>query len=172
MYFDFFNYTFSAIISFVTAIFGMSYPLLVESINKLDEKYPSHHVKERFEESIVLKLFNSFLIMSVSTAIIIPFVLVALESNKLFSNLLISLQMMILSLLVFQTMFLIRQIQLYNNPRRLMNYILQTATKRDLNVVIDVIKSISKGEDLDLYKQGMQWIVNMITEENVNYGRV
>lgn len=152
MYFDFFNYTFSSIISFVTVVFGMSYPLLIESIQKIDDRYHSLHLKARFENSIVLKLFNRILIISVLFAIVNPFLLAAAESKMLFRYILISLQMVILSLLISQTIFLVRQIQVYNNPRRLLDYILQTATRSDLNAIIDIMK-YSQVEDNDLYRK-------------------
>lgn len=172
MYFDFFNYTFSAAISFVTAIFGMSYPLLIESIHKIDDRYHSRHLKARFEDSLVLKWYNSFLIISVITSPFIPFWLVAAESMSLIRHIFISVQMVTLLLLILLTIYLVRHIQLYNNPRELMEYILQSATRRDLNAVIDIMKNISQGEDPDLYRKGMQWIIKIIREENLSYGRV
>ena len=172
MYFDFFNYTFSAAISFVTAIFGMSYPLLIESIHKIDDRYHSRHLKARFENSLVLKWYNSFLIFSVIVSLFIPFGLAATESMMPIRYIFISIQMVTLLLLVLLTISLVRHIQLYNNPRELMKYILQSATRRDLNAVIDIMKNISQGEDPDLYRKGMQWIIKIIREENLSYGRV
>lgn len=171
MCFDFFNYTFSAIISFVTAVFGMSYPLLIESIQKIDDRYHSRHIKSRFENSIIFNLFNKFLLLSVLTAVVIPFLLASAESNMLISYILISLQMTFLFVLIILTILLVKQIQLYNNPKKLLNYILQSATKRDLNAVIDIMNNASHWGAPDLYRQGMQWIFDLITEENVNNGR-
>lgn len=171
MYFDFFNYTFSSIISFVTAVFGMSYPLLIESIQKIDDRYRSRHLKAKFENSIVFKLFNCFMLSSVIIAILNPFCLTAAFSNKSVENILISFQTIMLALLILQTFYLIKQIQLYNTPGRLLDYILQNATKSDLNVVLDIMRYIQV-EDRDLYRKGMQWIVKLIIEENNTNGRV
>lgn len=171
MYFDFFNYTFSAIISFVTAVFGMSYPLLIESIQRIDDRYHSRHIKSRFENSIIFNLFNIFLLSSVITAIIVPFLLAAAESNMLIRYTFISLQIALLLLLVVLTILLVKQIQLYNDPKRLMNYILQNATRKDLDAVIDIMNNASHWGYPDLFKQGMQWIIDLITEENVKNGR-
>lgn len=172
MYFDFFNYTFSAVISFVTAIFGMSYPLLIESIQKIDDRYHSRHLKNRFEESFVFVLFDNYLIFSIIVSVVMPFLLAAAESQIHIRYILISIQIVMLIMLALITIWLVRQIQLYNDPERLMSYILQVATKRDYNIVIDIMKHVSKTEDPEIYKKGMQWISDWITEENMAYGKI
>lgn len=170
MYFDFFNYTFSAIVSLVTAVFGLSYPLLIESIQKIDGKYRSILLKRRFEGSEIYRNYIFLLKISVFIAAFMPFILVAFIKYIALGYLLITIQVALLLLLIVMTIRLVEQIQLYNDPERLLNNILSNATKSDVSVVLDIMYYSSRMFP-DVYRQGMSWILKMITQENLNYGK-
>lgn len=171
MYFDFFNYTFSAVVSLVTAVFGLSYPLLIESIHKIDIKYGSIRLKNRFEESEIYKNYNTMLKLSVFIAVIMPFLLAAFILHTAISYVLITIQVALLLILIYLTFCLVEQIQMYNDPVRLMNDVLSTATESDIDVILDIMRYASK-EFPDVYRQGMYWILDLITQANRNYGKV
>ena len=171
MHFDFFNYTFSAVVSLVTAVFGLSYPLLIESIHKIDVKYNSIRLKNRFEKSEIYKNYNKLLRLSIFIAVFMPFMLAAFILYTAISYALITIQVAMLLLLIYLTFRLVEQVQLYNDPVRLMDNILSAATESDIYVVLDIMRYASK-EFPDVYRQGMSWILDLITKANRNYGKV
>lgn len=48
--FDFANYTYSGMLSIVSAVFGITYPLISSSIERIDEKYGSSMLTSRFSK--------------------------------------------------------------------------------------------------------------------------
>lgn len=168
MYFAFFDNTFSAIVSLVTAVFGLSYPLLIESIQKIDFKYKSIRIKRRFEESDTYKSYNGLLVISVFVAIFMPFLLATVIKHAAIGYILLTIQMALLLLLIIMTIRLVKQIQLYNDPEELMDEILRNATKSDYMVVLDIMNYVSASFP-EVYRKGMSWIMQMIIQENLNY---
>ena len=45
--FDFVNYTYSGVLSIVSTLFGLSYPLVIGCIEKIDNKFNSTRLSER-----------------------------------------------------------------------------------------------------------------------------
>lgn len=168
MSFDFINYTFSAIVSLVTAVFGLSYPLLVESIQKIDVKYNSIRIKRRFEESDTYKSYNSLLIISVFVAIFMPFLLVAVINYIVMGYVLITIQTAMLLLLIVMTIRLVGEIQIYNDPDKLLDLVIKKSSKSDVMVVIDIMNYASTSFP-EIYRKGMNWINELIIQENLEY---
>lgn len=171
MYFDFFNYTFSSVISLVTAVFGMSYPLLIESIQKINDRYQSYDIKTKFEESVRFKGYNIVLVLSVLIAVIMPFLLMAAYSCKGISYALITIQVVLLFILVFFTLQLVDQIRLYNEPRKLMDLLIAEDNIANMNSVLDLTKYVSRS-DYDLYRKGMAWMLGEFMKYNKAYGGI
>lgn len=61
MAFDFSNYTYSGLIGIFSAIIGMCYPLLLQAIDRIDEKYHVIRFVELFKEEVVYGRFNHLL---------------------------------------------------------------------------------------------------------------
>lgn len=56
--FDFVNYTYSGVLSVLSTLFGLSYPLILSCIEKIDTKYHSTKLSARFLEERVFTLFK------------------------------------------------------------------------------------------------------------------
>jgi hypothetical protein len=170
MQFDFLNYTYSAAVSLVTAVFGLSYPLLIESIQRIDKKYKSLVLKKRFENSITYRCYNGLLIISVFVAIFMPFLLASTILYTVVEYILITLQVALLLLLVCMTLCLVQKIQLYNDPESLLNEIVNNGTESDVKAVLDIMRYVSK-DFPDTYRKGMDFIMKLIIKENVKHGK-
>lgn len=53
------------VLAFMPALLGIAYPLVIQSVIRLDDKYHSSHIVEKFKEEKVFKRFKQFLIISV-----------------------------------------------------------------------------------------------------------
>lgn len=51
-------------VAFITVILGIAYPILLEVISRLDDKYSSQIVVELFRTELVFRLFRTLLIIS------------------------------------------------------------------------------------------------------------
>ena len=59
MIFDFTNYTFSGLLSILAALYGVGYPLIMQSIGRIYTQYDSTLLANRFtKEAIYLSLIH------------------------------------------------------------------------------------------------------------------
>ena len=73
--FDFTNYTYSGMLSIVSAVFGIAYPLINSSIERIDEKYDSSMLTSRFSNEFHFNLFKWTLAINLAVVVINPFLL-------------------------------------------------------------------------------------------------
>ena len=73
--FDFTNYTYSALITFIAMVIGMAYPSLLQAIQRIDETYHDDLMIKRFKEESIYKHFNEILIFAMGGGFILPFLL-------------------------------------------------------------------------------------------------
>jgi len=119
MEFTFTDYTFSGLLSILAALYGVGYPLIIQSIEKISAQYNSSQISERFTREGIYLLFQGLLILNMATAIATPFLLHAGWNNMLF----LTLQAVLLVLLVGQTFLLFDLILKYSNGAKLLKQI-------------------------------------------------
>lgn len=119
MEFTFSDYTFSGLLSILAALYGVGYPIIIQSIEKISAQYNSSHISERFTREGVYLEFQGLLILNMAFAIATPFLLHAGWNNVLF----LTLQAVLLILLVGQTFLLFNLILKYSNGAKLLKHI-------------------------------------------------
>ena len=73
--FDFVNYTYSGVLSVLSTLFGLSYPLILGCIEKIDAKYHSTKLSARFLEEKIFIVFKVLLIVNLVIAVVFPFLM-------------------------------------------------------------------------------------------------
>ena len=73
--FDFVNYTYSGVLSVLSTLFGLSYPLVIGCIEKIDDKFGSTKLSERFMNEISFKCFKTSLVINLIMAVLFPFLM-------------------------------------------------------------------------------------------------
>ncbi len=73
--FDFVNSTYSGIISVLSTLFGLAYPLILGCIEKIDTKYGSTKLTDRFKNELVFIRFKSLLVVNLIVAVLFPFLM-------------------------------------------------------------------------------------------------
>lgn len=73
--FDFLNYTYSGVLSILSALFGLSYPLILGCIEKIDIKYHSTKLSARFLMEKAFIGFKALLILNLVLAVVLPFLM-------------------------------------------------------------------------------------------------
>lgn len=111
--FDFTNYTYSGLLSLVTAVFGISYPLILNAISNIDNKYGATILTQFFLREKRYRIFRGLLIINLVMAVTIPFMLSAFPHALLVS------QTTAVILLVTTSFFLYDLIIAYQQPDRL-----------------------------------------------------
>lgn len=77
MMFDFTNYTFSGLLSILASIYGIGYPLIIQTIRSIYNQYDSDLLSCRFSKEPVYKVFQILMIVNMVVAILAPFLLQA-----------------------------------------------------------------------------------------------
>lgn len=70
--FDFLDTTYSGLSSILSALFGFSYPLVIGCIEKIDSKFGSTKLSERFQNEYSYKCFNILLVINLAMAVLSP----------------------------------------------------------------------------------------------------
>ena len=73
--FDFVNYTYSGVLAVLSTLFGLSYPLILSCIEKIDSKFHSTKLSARFFEEKDYAIFKYILIANLLIAVLFPFLM-------------------------------------------------------------------------------------------------
>lgn len=152
--FDFTNYTYSGLLSLISALFSIGYPLIMNSINRIDTKYSSTLLTAKLQKEKVFLCFNTLLIVNLIFAVLIPF----LMYGSCISYLYIIFQAIGAIALITTTFCLFHIIMLYSNPTKLCDYIwsdykrcLENKSKKDESLLfsewIDLSKTLLSSAD-------------------------
>ena len=118
--FDFVNYTYSGILSVLSTLFGLSYPLVIGCIEKIDDKFGSTKLSERFMSEISFKWFKTSLVINLVMAVLFPF----LMDGCVHARIIMGVQCVGAIILVSSALFLFSKIITYYNITDLQKAIL------------------------------------------------
>ena len=82
--FDFTNSTFSALLTILSMLFGVAYPLILGCIEKIDSKYNSTVLLDRFKKESSFQIFKILLPVNLIVAIVFAFILDGSVNSRLF----------------------------------------------------------------------------------------
>ena len=141
MIFDFTNYTFSGLLSILASLYGVGYPLIVQSIGRIYNQYNSALLSRRFAKEPVYKAFQVLMIANMIVAVLAPFILQAGWMNQL----VITIQAVGIVLLIGCSIMLFQLILLYSNAGELLKRV--EGGRVDKNNVMELL-------DLAIYADG------------------
>ncbi len=118
--FDFVNYTYSGVLSVLSTLFGLSYPLILSCIEKIDAKYNSTKLSARFLEERVFVTFKYALILNLVIAVVFPF----LMDGYFHSRYLISIQCLAAVVMIYFAFQLFNKVMTYYDAAKLQEQIL------------------------------------------------
>jgi hypothetical protein len=109
--FDFVNYTYSGVLSILSTLFGLSYPLVIGCIEKIDVKFGSTKLSERFMNETSFRWFKTSLVINLVIAVLFPFMMDGCTYARIF----IGIQCVGAFELVLSALFLFSKIIIYYN---------------------------------------------------------
>lgn len=118
--FDFLNYTYSGVLSILSALFGLSYPLILGCVEKIDVKYNSTKLTARFLEEKAFKGFKVLLILNLVLAVVSPFLMDGCQHARY----LIAIQCLAAVVLIYFAFRLFNMILTYYDAGKLQTRIL------------------------------------------------
>lgn len=147
--FDFTNYTYSGLLSLVSAVFGISYPLILDAISNIDNKYGTTILTQYFLKEKRYRIFKGLLIINLIMAVTIPFTL----SVFTIPHALLVSQTAAVILLIVASFFLYELIIAYQQPDKLLKLLSEDlySQKKSIFELNELFIYLSKKDNDNLF---------------------
>ena len=113
----------SLLLSVFSVIVGMTYPLLLQAIQRIDEQYRSSRITKMLKEEKVFRLFQWLVTISIAFAFISIFILQLLDDCPTLTIVWVTIHTLLTWLLLVTTILLVYTIMTYYNPDELLDRI-------------------------------------------------
>ena len=180
--FDFTNVTFSGLISIFGALVSLGYPVVLQSIQRIDEQYDSIRLTHRLQYEIVFKLFKCLMIVNIIVSILAPFVLyllpiqyiaivITVQSVMVLALLLCSVKLFNLILAYYYPQQLIKRLKdslgdLKKKSDRLKTEKSYDKYARELMNMLDISIYAARKKNRETYHEAYRFILRAFIEYN------
>lgn len=162
MMFDFTNYTFSGLLSILAALYGIGYPLIVQSIRGIYGQYKSDFLSRRFSKESVYKAFQILMIVNMVVAVLAPFLLQA----GWFNQVVITVQAVLIVALIGCSIMLFQLILLFANAGELLKRIKgRQIDKGNVMEIFDIAIYADAQHNMDLYNKSLVSVFSYIHQQ-------
>lgn len=132
--FEFSNNAISLLLSIFSVIVGMTYPLLLQAIQRIDEQYRSSRISKMLKYEKVFQLFQWLVAISIAFAFISIFILQLLDDYPTLTIVWVAIHTLLTLALLVSTILLVYTILTYYNPGELLDHINNLRSyRRDIN---------------------------------------
>lgn len=132
--FEFSNNAISLLLSIFSVIVGMTYPLLLQAIQRIDEQYRSSRISKMLKSEKVFLLFQWLVAISIAFAFISIFILQLLDDCTTLTIVWVTIHTLLTLALLVSTILLVYTILTYYNPGELLDHINNLRSyRRDIN---------------------------------------
>ncbi len=165
MSFDFTNYAFSGLLSILASLFGVGYPLIVQSIGSIFKQYESPRLSERFSKEPAYIAFRVLLIENLMVAVTAPFILQA----GWFNQVMITIQAVFLVALVGASIMLFNLILLYSDADGLLKRVeRKQIDKKNVMAILDIAIYADGQHNMGLYIKSLADVFAYIQQQQGN----
>ena len=162
MMFDFTNYTFSGLLSILASIYGIGYPLIIQTIRSIYNQYDSDLLSCRFSKEPVYKVFQILMIVNMVVAILAPFLLQA----GWFNQVVITVQAVLVVALIGCSIMLFQLILLFSNAGELLKRVEgEQIDQNNVMEILDIAIYADAQHNLDLYIRSLSKVFSYIQQQ-------
>lgn len=161
---DFLYHTYTLTITVFAAVFGMAYPLILQAIERIDQKYTSSVLSTDLRKRWQFKAFNVLIIVCIASVGILAYVLECFD-NEWWKYGVVSAAVFLILLLMIDVVLLVQQIIDYYSPKDLLRMLKKNAKKRDADALLDLAKFAAKTDDFMLHVNSLSEIASLFYEE-------
>ena len=165
--FNFFSNTYSAVVTIFAAILGISFPLILQSIQRIDEKYDSAVISDRFEDENIYNIFKWLLYIYAVIVCIVPFILSFL-SNVEMEYWVNCFLLLYLLCIIMTLVILFDRISKYYNIEKLLSYLSSKKIESDILIFWDIMRYASKAENDKMYQTAIEEVFRYFLKEQDN----
>ena len=166
MTFDFTNYTFSGLLSILASLYGVGYPLIIQSIERIYSQYDSALLANRFTKEPIYKVFQIVLILNLLFVVATPFLFLADWWNIGF----VTIQACLLIVLMSFAFMLFQLMIKYGNAKELLRHV--EGKQIDVSNVMDILDIAIYADSKNnhqLYVDAMSSVFAYIQKQQYDY---
>ena len=164
MKFDFFYHTYTLTITVFAAVFGMAYPLILQAIERIDQKYTSSVLSTDLRKRWQFKAFNVLIVICIACVGVLAYVLECVEGIQ-WKYGVVSAAVFLILLLMVDVVLLVHQIINYYSPEDLLKLLKEKKKKKDADALLDLAKFAAKTDDFMLHVNSLSEISGLFYEE-------
>lgn len=164
MNFDFLYHSYTLIITVFAAVFGMAYPLMLQAIERIDDKYTSSVLSTNLRKRWQFKGFNVLIICCI---VILPILAYLLEATNCIQQkyVIISIATMLIVALMIDVVLLVRRVLVFYSPVELLEYLESRDNIKNINALLDLARYAEKTDDYILYVSSLSSVFGYIIKE-------
>ena len=164
MNFDFLYHSYTLTITIFAAVFGMAYPLMLQAIERIDDKYTSSVLSTDIRKRWQFKVFNVLIICCI---VIIPALAYLLETASSIQQkyVIVSVATMLIIALMMDIVLLVRCILVFYSPEELLKYLESRDNIKDTNALLDLARFAEKTDNFILYASSLSSVFSYIYKE-------
>lgn len=165
--YDFYTGSYGLFTGLFAAIFGMSFPLILQCIQRIDEKYGSSVISQNFERETPNKLFQWLLFPYIIMVCASPLVLGRICTNAGLSYAFQCFMFLYILLIAVVMVILFKRITVYYSIDRLLKSINVSKPERDILICFDLAKYATEKGYQEAYIEAMSKVAEcFIIERN------
>lgn len=160
--FDFTNYTFSGLLSILASIYGIGYPLIIQTIKSIYNQYNSDLLSCRFSKEPVYKVFQILMMANMVVAILSPFLL----QSGWFNQVVTTAQAILVVALIGCSIMLFQLILLFSNAGELLKRVEgEQIDKNNVMEILDIAIYADAQHNLELYFKSLSKVFLYIQQQ-------
>lgn len=164
MKFDFLYHTYTLTITVFAAVFGMAYPLILQAIERIDQKYTSSVLSTDLRKRWQFKAFNVLILAGIACVGILAYVIECVDSEQ-WKYAVVSVAVFLIILLMIDVVLLVQQIIDYYSPKDLFGLLKKNSKEKDADALLDLAKFAAKTDDFMLHVNSLSEIASLFYEE-------
>lgn len=164
MNYDFLYHSYTFTITVFAAVFGMAYPLILQAIDRIDEKYTSSVLATDLRKRWQFRTFNYLIVACIICVAVLAYVL-EYVGGVVWKYAIVSVSVLIIVALMIVVVLLFHQIITYYSPVDLLELFEKNKKKKDANALLDLAKFAAKTDDFELHVKSLAALGLLFYEE-------
>jgi len=164
MNFDFLYHSYSLTITIFAAVFGMAYPLMLQAIERIDDKYTSSVLATDLRKRWQFRTFNWLIIICIILLPVLAFVLESTDSIQE-KYVIVSFATMLIVFLMVDVVWLVKQILVFYSPKELFEHLDNKDDIKNADALLDLARYAEKVDEFILYISSLTSVFKYILDE-------
>ncbi len=166
--FNFYDSSYSFVTGLFATIFGIAFPLVLQCIQRIDEKYDSAVVSRKFESEWTFNTFKCLLFPYIIIICLSPWILGYFKTNSNYSYVIQSFLLLYMLTITIVLIFLFNRITEYYNIDKLLRGIKVKNPAKDVLISFDLAKYASQKGYQEIYFDAMRKVAECFVLERTN----